>query len=51
MRTRKIVRIRLRRNKRARKAQRLQNIKYCIIFSSMFTMLLTWGLMTSTVLN
>lgn len=51
MKTRNIIRIRLRRSKRARKAQRLQNIKYCLTLILMFTTLIIWGLMTSTTLN
>lgn len=51
MKTRRIIIIKLKRNKRARNAQRIKKIKYYITLISMFTTLLTWGLMTSTALN
>jgi hypothetical protein len=51
MKTRKIIKIRLKIIKRARKAQRLQNIKCCLTLILMFTVLGFWGIMTATPLN
>ena len=51
MKTQEIIKIKLRIHKRARKAQRCQNIKHCLTLISMFTVLGIWGLMTATTLN
>ena len=51
MRTRKIVRIRLRRNARARKAQKIREIKLFIMSCFFWTTLLVYGIMTAPTLN